>query len=294
MSIANVRTGAERTTPQALFRVSPATRAGDVNRMTMDLGTPVSHGRTAALGVLLDDCLGFTMFERRGERAGLVSADLSVDFVRPTGWAGPRLTAEGRLETLGEDGGMSSVRVFDAAGGLVATGTAWGNFIDDVDPSRTDLPLEPLDESGPAPIPPLEMIGGSLERTDRGARLTVPPNRSLANSIGAMHGGVQACAYDLAGNAAAAGSAGAGSTRAMDTSSLRINFFRTVPLDRPAVFEAEVLRAGRRVVVTRVTCTDADGREYGVATVTCRRATPDDPATHGATGILGERDQAPS
>lgn len=293
MSIANVRTGAERSTPQALFRVSPPTRAGEVNRMTMELG-PGEHGRSAALGVLLDDCLGFTMFERRGERSGLVSADLSVDFVRPTDWAGPRLTAEGRLETLSEDGGMSSVRVFDAAGGLVATGTAWGNFIDGVEQSRSDLPLSPVDESEPAPIAPLEMIGGSLERTDRGARLTVPANRSLANALGVMHGGVQACAYDLAGNAAAAGAAGAGSVKGMDTSSLRINFFRTVPLDRPAVFEAEVVRAGRRVVVTRVTCTDADGRECGVATVTCRRSAPDGRPAGGTTGSLGERDQAPS
>ncbi|MFC7450386.1 PaaI family thioesterase [Rhodococcus daqingensis] len=289
MSIANVRTGAERTTPQALFRVSPPTRAGEVNRMTMDLGAPEPHGRTAALGVLLDDCLGFTMYERRGDRAGLVSADLSVDFVRPTGWTGLRLTAEGRLETRGEDGAMGSVRVFDAAGELVATGTAWGNFIDGVEQSRDDRPRAPSDESVPTSTTPLEAIGGTLERTDRGARLTVPPNRSLANALGVMHGGVQACAYDLAGNAAAAGTAGT-----FDTSSLRINFFRTVPLDRPAVFEAEVLRAGRRVVVTRVTCTDADGRECGVATVTCRRAAPGDPVRPADAGILGERDQAPS
>jgi uncharacterized protein (TIGR00369 family) len=280
MSIANVRTGAERKTPQALFRVSPATRDGAVNRMTMDLGAPEPHGRTAALGVLLDDCLGFTMYERRGDRAGLVSADLSVDFVRPAGWTGPHLTAEGTLETRGEDGAMSSVRVFDAAGELVATGTAWGNFVDGVQQSRDERPLAPADGSGPTTMTPLETIGGTLERTDRGARLTVPPNRSLANALGVMHGGVQACAYDLAGNAAAAGSAGA-----MDTSSLRINFFRTVPLDRPVVFEAEVLRAGRRVAVSRVTCTDADGRECGVATVTCRRPAP---------STLGERDQAPS
>ncbi|WP_081830522.1 PaaI family thioesterase [Rhodococcus sp. UNC363MFTsu5.1] len=289
MSIANLRTGAERRTPQALFRVSPATRAGEVNRMTMDLGAPESHGETASLGVLLDDCLGFTMYERRGDRAGLVSADLSVDFVRPTGWTGSHLTAEGRLETRGEDGAMASVRVFDATGELVATGTAWGNFIDGVQQSRDDRPLEPASNSVPTSTTPLKAIGGTLERTDRGARLTVPPNRSLANALGVMHGGVQACAYDLAGNAAAAGSAGA-----MDTSSLRINFFRTVPLDRPAVFEAEVLRAGRRVVVSRVTCTDADGRECGVATVTCRRATPGDRAPRTAAGTLGERDQAPS
>ncbi|SEM36887.1 PaaI family thioesterase [Rhodococcus maanshanensis] len=289
MSIANVRTGAERRTPQALFRVSPATRADEVNRMTMDLGAPESHGGTASLGVLLDDCLGFTMYERRGDRAGLVSADLSVDFVRPTGWTGAHLTAEGRLETRGEDGAMASVRVYDSAGELVATGTAWGNFIDGVQQSRDDRPLVPADGSVPTSTTPLEAIGGRLERTERGARLTVPPNRSLANALGVMHGGVQACAYDLAGNAAAAGSAGA-----MDTSSLRINFFRTVPLDRPAVFEAEVLRAGRRVVVSRVTCTDADGRECGVATVTCRRATPGDRAPRAAAGTLGERDQAPS
>ncbi|TQF68445.1 hotdog fold thioesterase [Rhodococcus spelaei] len=262
-------TTAPAPTPQALFRVGPPIRAGERNRMTMDLGRDSGLTPTAALGVLLDDILGFTMFERRGDRAGLVSADLSVDFVRPTGWVGGQLVAESRLETLTTDGGMSSVRVVDGAGRLVASGTAWGNFLDGVDQERTSAAPTAPDPSPLPWAPPIELLDGHLERTEFGARLTVPANRALANAMGVMHGGVQACAYDLVGNAAAA----AASVDSLHTSSLRINFFRPVSLDGPAVFEAEVVRSGRLVSVVRVTGRDATGRDCGVATVTCRRDT---------------------
>ncbi|MFF0813792.1 hotdog fold thioesterase [Rhodococcus sp. NPDC003318] len=257
-----------RWTPQTLFRVSPPARIGDANQtvMTIDSGTPPG---TAALGVLLDDLLGFTLYDRRGDRAGLVTAELSVDVVRPAAWQGPHLTAESRLEALDRDGGLSSARVQDSAGALVAIATLRGNFVDDVSPQRTVVTAP-----GPDPQPlvgglagsPIDLLGGVLEATGSGVRLTVPGQEQLANANGVMHGGVITCAHDLAGTAAAA----AGDIP-MRAGSLRVNFFRAVPVDGPVVFDAETVRAGRRVAVTRVTARDHLGRTCSVATVTCRR-----------------------
>ncbi|MFE3291855.1 PaaI family thioesterase [Rhodococcus sp. NPDC059234] len=267
MSISGATAPAPLRTPQGLFRVGPPVRVDGRNQMTMDLAPGSGPVSTAALGVLLDDILGFTLFEHKGSRSGLVSAELSVDFVRPSGWQGRRLTAESRLERLDADGGLSSVRVVDGAGIPIATGTAWGNFVDGVEPTRGGAVADHVEAVDGPSAPPIELIGGHLERTETGARLTVPADRSLANSIGVMHGGIQACAYDLVGSALS----GSGGSSAMQTSSLRINFFRPVTLDRPAVFDAEVVRAGRRVSVVQVTGRDGVGRTCGVATVTCRR-----------------------
>ncbi|MFD1813802.1 PaaI family thioesterase [Rhodococcus gannanensis] len=255
-------------TPQSLFGVSRAVRIGDVNRMTMTLGE--GEASTAALGVLVDDILGFTLYHRRGDRDGLVSATLSVDYARPTGWHGPHLTADGTVETLDRDGGLASARIVDGAGALIARATLWGSFVDGVTQTR---PI--ATEITPAPLPagvagPIEALCGTLESTEAGARLTVPPNPVLANAIGSMHGGILTCAHDVAATAAAGSS--------MRTASLTVNFFTPVLVDAATVFDATVLRAGHRVCVVRVSALSSSGRECSTATVTLRR-NPDDAAS---------------
>nr|WP_271211346.1 PaaI family thioesterase [Rhodococcus wratislaviensis]GLK37255.1 hypothetical protein GCM10017611_41170 [Rhodococcus wratislaviensis] len=220
MSIAQEPVVTDRTATQRLFGLGAPTRDVDdrgepLNRMSMDIGALAPNtARTAyggVLAVLLDDLLGFTVWDRRGTRDGLVSAELSVDVVTPRRWQGPTLRAESRLLALTADGGTSTARVHDSAGTLIATG--------------------PL----------------------------------VANKLGFMHGGVQGCAMDLAANAALS-RAGAD----MDTASVRINYFRPIPLDRDTTFTADVVRAGRSVAVARVAGTSG-GRICVEATVTGRR-----------------------
>ena len=272
MSVANVLDEGVSMTPQRLFRMPPPQRRDGFNRLTMDidgLDAP-TVSPTATLGLLVDDILGFTLWDRRGDRAGLVTADLSVDFVTPTGWIGPELHADGRVVAVTADGGVSSTEIRDAAGTLIAIGTAWGNFVDGAADRSTGL-VRPLTTSGPMPpasAPPLTRIGGHF--TDR-TRLVVPPNAALANKLGVMHGGIQACAFDLVGNAALSTP-----DAPMHTASMRINFFRPAPVDADVVFTAEVIRAGRSVAVARVTSSGGDGSVCAVATVTCRR--PSGPA----------------
>lgn len=270
MSIANVLDEGVLITPQRLFRMGPPQREDGVVRLTMDIEDfdPHTDSPTSTLGILVDDILGCTLWAQRGLRAGVVTAELSVDFVTPTGWTGPEVHADGRIVDLTADGGIAAADVRDSAGTLIATATAWGNFVDgDADRSTSVVrPLAPVDTIPRADVSPMVRIGGRLDRSDGVARLVVPPNPALANVLGAMHGGVTACAIDLAGHAALTTP-----DAPMHTSSLRINYFRPAPVDSDIVFSAEVLRAGRAVAVARVTSTDRDGRVCAAGTVTCRR-----------------------
>lgn len=270
MSIAQEPVVTDRTATQRLFGLGAPTRDVDdrgepLNRMSMDIGALAPNtARTAyggVLAVLLDDLLGFTVWDRRGTRDGLVSAELSVDVVTPRRWQGPTLQAESRLLALTADGGTSTARVHDSAGTLIATGTLWGNFVDLPAPGADGSALLDFPEPG---VAPLDWIGGRIE-DGPDVRVAVPANPLVANKLGFMHGGVQGCAMDLAANAALS-RAGAD----MDTASVRINYFRPIPLDRDTTFTADVVRAGRSVAVARVAGTSG-GRICVEATVTGRR-----------------------
>ncbi|MGW5148049.1 PaaI family thioesterase [Rhodococcus koreensis] len=272
MSIAHEPAVTGRTNTQRLFGLGAPTRDVDdrgepLNRMSMDISAlaaktaDISYG--GVLAVLLDDLLGFTVWDRRGTRDGLVTAELSMDVVTPRRWRGPTLWAESRLLAVTVDGGTSTARVHDAAGTLIATGTLWGNFVDLPAPPPDGGALPQFPEPG---VAPLGWIGGRIE--DAGTRVVVPANPLIANKLGFVHGGVQACATDLAASAALSGQ-GAD----MDTASVRINYFRPVPLDCDTTFTADVVRAGRAVATTRVAGTSG-GRVCVEATVTGRRRLP--------------------
>ncbi|MFC9549678.1 PaaI family thioesterase [Rhodococcus sp. NPDC056960] len=270
MSITHEPAVTDRTATQQLFGLGAPTRDVDdrgepLNRMSMDIGALAANtGETAyggVLAVLLDDLLGFTVWERRGTRDGLVTAELSMDVVTPRRWRGPTLWAESRLLAVTADGGTSTARVHDSAGTLIATGTLWGNFVDLPAPVANTAALPDFPEPG---VAPLDWIGGRIE-DGPGGPVVVPPNPLIANKLGFVHGGVQGCAIDLAANAALH-RVGAD----MDTASMRINYFRPVPLDRATTFTADVVRAGRAVSVARVAGTSG-GRICVEATVTGRR-----------------------
>ncbi|WP_072691071.1 PaaI family thioesterase [Rhodococcus marinonascens] len=275
MSIAREPAVTDHSVTQRLFGLGVPTRGVNdcgkpVNRMSMDIGAIAAHtadtSYSGVLGVLLDDLLGFTLWDRRGTRAGIVTAELSIDIFTPRRWQGPALWAEGRLLALTADGGTSTAHVYDSTGTLIGTGTLWGNFVDDpghdsgaASPNAPQLPDFP--ELG---VPPLEWIGGQIENGPE-VRVVIPPNPLVSNKRGYMHGGVQACAMSLAANAALSG---AGPD--MDTASVRINYFRPVSLDSDVTFTAAVIKSGRAVSVIRVTGTSG-GQICTEATVTGRR-----------------------
>lgn len=248
-------------TPQSLFGVGRPVRDGTRVRMTMPISAPTPG--TAMLGVLIDDLLGCAFYDRRGDHDGIVGAELSISFTRPTGWQGAVLGAEAHLAWLDDDGGHGMLRVVDGAGNEIATATMWGSFVDGVE-QRRSVHAEPDSVPLTAPTaPPLDLLDGRLVRTEAGVTLTVPGRRAFANTMGMMHGGIQACGHDLAAGAAAPD---------MWTASLHVNFFRPVVLDGPVSFDATALRSGRRVSVVRTAARDHTGRVCSVATATLRRA----------------------
>ncbi len=276
-------TTALAATPQQLFGVGQPVRNGATARMTMPIATP-SPG-TAMLGVLIDDLLGCAFYDRRGEHDGIVGAELSISFARPTGWRGPIVTAEAHIESLDDDGGLGVLQVLDGDGTRIAAATMWGSFVDGVSQNRTVHTAPDPVPATAATAPPLELLGGRVDTTDTGATLTVPGNRAFANTMGAMHGGIHTCGHDLAASAAAGPD--------MRTASLRINFFRPGSLDGPVVFEAQAVQSGRRVCVVRTEARDHTGRVCSAATVTLRREAATVTLRREAAGASGGREAAP-
>ncbi|AOW92616.1 hypothetical protein BFN03_07715 [Rhodococcus sp. WMMA185] len=277
MRTAREPTATDHSVTRRLFGLGRPVRGVDdcgepLNRMSMDIGAigpnteETSYG--GVLGVLLDDLLGFTLWDKRGGRAGIVTAELSIDILTPRRWQGSALRAEGRLLTLTADGGAAGAQVFDASGTLIATGTLWGNFVDDPgrDSGASSSNASQLPEFPAEGIPPLEWIGGRIE-DGPAVRIVIPPNPLISNKRGYMHGGVQACAASLAANAAMKRNG-----LDMDAASVRINYFRPVGLDSDAAFTPAVARAGRTVSVVRVTGTFG-GQVCTEATITGRRLT---------------------
>ncbi|MFE5706287.1 hypothetical protein [Rhodococcus koreensis] len=99
MSVAHEPAVTGRTNTQRLFGLGAPTRDVDdrgepLNRMSMDIAAlaaktaDISYG--GVLAVLLDDLLGFTVWDRRGTRDGLVTAELSMDVVTPRRWRARR------------------------------------------------------------------------------------------------------------------------------------------------------------------------------------------------------------
>ncbi|MEV0946659.1 hotdog domain-containing protein [Rhodococcus sp. NPDC049939] len=275
MSIAREPSLTDHSVTQRLFGLGRPSRGVDdcgepLNHLSMDIDaiaattTGTSYG--GVLGVLLDDLLGFTLWNERGTRAGIVTAELSIDILTPRRWQGPALRAEARLLALTADGGTSTAHVYDTAGTLIATATLWGNFVDDPGHEEGTYPSNTLQiPDFPTPgVPPLEWIGARME-DGRQPRVVIPPNPLISNKRGYMHGGVQACAASLAANAAMNGDG-----PDMDAASVRINYFRPVSLDSDATFTPAVIKSGRAVSVVRVTGTFG-GQICSEATVTGRR-----------------------
>lgn len=232
--------------------------------MSMDIGALAPNtARTAyggVLAVLLDDLLGFTVWDRRGTRDGLVSAELSVDVVTPRRWQGPTLQAEGRLLALTADGGTSTARVHDSAGTLIATGTLWGNFVDLPAPGADGSALPDFPEPGSRRS--TGSAGGS--RTDPTCGSWCRPTRWSRTNSGSCMAASGVRDGPRGERGPEPGRRGYGHGVRAD------QLFPSDSLDRDTTFTANVVRAGRSVAVARVAGTSG-GRICVEATMTGRR-----------------------
>jgi uncharacterized protein (TIGR00369 family) len=229
------------------------------------------HGSpcAGALGVLIDDVLGYAVVAARPPGHWAVSTEIHADFGQDLPGPGAQLRAESSAIALGPRGGLASGAVRTAGGELIATATERLQYV----------PGEPggLSETGatePAPVDAdtdqlslPELLGAVRERTAGTTALRFTPMARLANPVGNLHGGVLFSAAELAGRWALAPGAAP-----LVTSSVHLAFLRPLRLYAEVRLEASVVHRGRTLGVAHVVATDPDGRVCALATVTGRGA----------------------
>ncbi|MBQ0855614.1 PaaI family thioesterase (plasmid) [Streptomyces sp. BH-SS-21] len=246
---------ADGRTVSASMRTGPwlnAPRAGSA-------GGPVG----GALGVLVDNVLGYAIMLDRPAGHWSVSSEISIDLCGPVPMDGSALLAEGSVTHSDSRGGISSGSVVDERGGLVAVCRQQGRWI------RTLPAASPgSDSAGPAQGTDrrdlLELLDAQVKSTDGGAELELVATPELVNPLGNLHGGIGLCASDVAAHAALEAAGGPPS----DTASVHIAYVRPVPRNTAVRFRASVEHAGRSFAVVRVTSVNENGRPCTIATVT--------------------------
>ncbi len=204
-------------------------------------GVPVA----GALGILVDDVLGYSIVRARAEGRWPVSSENSLEIVRPLAFGvghGPlQATTDGTVRT-DDVGGHSAGTVTDADGEVVAVCAQRGRWV-----PFTDLAPHTAPHVGLGAACLEDLLGGAPTAAHDGAvlRLTVGP--VLVNPLGNLHGGISLCASDLVASAA---------VRTWDTpwttESLRIQYLRPVPAGSIVEFTAVVRHVGRTRAVVDV------------------------------------------
>jgi uncharacterized protein (TIGR00369 family) len=257
--------------PERFFRVSRPTADGEVISSSLPAGPwlngPSGRPLAGALGVLIDNVAGYVLVLGRPPGGWSVSAEITLDLMRPLPSDGSVLTARGVVRHADDVGGFASASITDASGGLVAVCTQHGRWLksgpaDDDVPPGTDVPARSA--AGPPPGDDLAgYLGGELRTAEGGTlfELTVTPE--LTNPLGNLHGGITLCACDLVAQAAV-GAAG-GPPR---TASIHVAYPRPVPVGARVRFAAQVVHLGRAFGVVRVTAHNDGGKPFAIATVT--------------------------
>jgi uncharacterized protein (TIGR00369 family) len=258
--------------PESVFRVGPVIACGDVFRGTMATGGwvlgPDGHPSCGALGVLIDDVLGYPVVAARPAGCWAVSTEISVDFCAPVPPGDAGLEAESRVVHRDSSGGLAEARVLDAAGRVIASGRQRLRFI-----PGTPAALAPGGPGSGAPAgppgqaPALDQLGATMSPTADGAVLHLPLGPAVANPMGTLHGGIMFCATELAGHAAVQRP---GSF--LSTASVHISYLRPGPVVGRVTFEAVTLHRGRTLAVSQVAGRNEAGKVCTLATVTCHRA----------------------
>src|SRR4051794_18318127 len=168
-------------------------------------------GRTpaGALAVLVDDVLGFAIVEDLPSGRWSVSAEITLDVLRPLPSAG-EVHASASLLHLDALGGVAAGRVTDDDGTVIALCSQRGRFI----PAPSGL-VEGGSWGGPVPAGALERLLAT--RADE----PVPATDALANEGGNLHGGISLCVADLVAAAVAP---------ELVTASVHITYTRGIPL----------------------------------------------------------------
>jgi acyl-coenzyme A thioesterase PaaI-like protein len=222
------------TGPEALLRVGELTFEDGAYRGSMPVGPWLAVDRrtpAGAVSVLVDDLLAYAIVEELPAGRWSVSAEITLDVLRPLPTSGRLYVKAERVHTDGL-GGFATGTVKDESGRLLATCTQRGRFI---------RAPEGLVEEGAWGGPPRP---GDLERL-LAVRPDVPMPTTdvLANEGDALHGGVAMLASDLVATALAPD---------LVTASIHITYARAIPIGVDVIWRASVRHPGRSLTVVDV------------------------------------------
>lgn len=244
--------------PDPLFAMHDVGQDDDRVRGSMGTGPwlagPDGRPAVGALGVLVDNVLGYAIMASLPPVAWSISTEIWVDMVAPLPTDGAVLTADA---VILQAGSLSTGRVVDASGRVVAVCRQRGRPVGD----GPSLGWTAPDVEIPTGLRSLgELIG---LRSGGGAfELEVTP--ALANPRRMLHGGVSLAASEVV---ATWSRREQGST--LPTSSLHIVHTRGVPVGATVEFRATTRHAGRSLWLTDVEGA-VDGRVCATTRVTAQ------------------------
>lgn len=250
--------------PERSFRIARAAVEGEVVSSSMATGPwlngPAGRPVGGALGVLVDNVLGYAIMLDRPADHWSVSSEISIDVCGPIPADGTRLVAEARLLHSHSRGGISTGSVVDDRGRLVAACRQHGRW---AQPLFAEPRLDDTPDGWQGPEHLLDLLGTRVKTTAAGAELDLVATAELVNPLGNLHGGIALCASDVVAHAALAAAG-----RPSDTASVHIAYVRPVPQGATVRFDASVAHSGRSFAVVTVTATNEAQKPCTIATVT--------------------------
>lgn len=210
-----------------------------------------------ALGVLVDEILGYSIIGSLAEGAWTVSTEIWIDVVSPMPGDGSVLHG---IANIAVPGSFATGKVVDEGGRVVAECRERGREIADppdfgaADPG-SDGPFRP--DAGPG-------IAGLLGLREQGDVLALEVTPEWENPRGVLHGGIS-----LAASEAAAAWSRVCSGSELATCSLHIVHTRPVPSGVDLVLRPTTRHAGRSLWVTDVEAL-ADGAVCAISRVTAQ------------------------
>lgn len=196
-----------------------------------------------ALGVLIDNVLGYRVLESCADDRWSVSTEITVEVSSGLQSPGARLSAEAESACVDEVGGLAVGRVLSEAGDVVATCSQRGRFLP---LSRAALdPPELMAHPGRGSLAELF----DLQLTPAAGRVKVQCSPLTQNPMRNLHGGVSLCVAEMAATLALTTRFGP----ALSTASIHVTYLRPIPAGSSLTTSARVIHRGRSFGVVDVT-----------------------------------------
>ena len=211
-----------------------------VYRGSMPVGERLAvDGRTpaGAVAVLVDDALGYAITADLPRGRWSVSAEITLDLLRPLPASG-LVSTEARLVHANGLGGFATGSVSDQEGRLLALCTQRGRFV-----TAPDDLVEEGAWGGPVREGDLERL--LAVRPD----VPMPTSDVLANEAGSLHGGISMLCADLVAHHLRPD---------LVTASVHIAYTRGIPIGAEVTWRTRVRHDGRSLAVVDVDGVVAD------------------------------------